>query len=130
VAAGAELVPKVAGARDGKPVLQDGRVLDVKNVIWCSGFHAGHSFIDLPIFDERGEPRHDGGVVQGQPGLYFVGLHFLYAMSSAMIHGVGRDAARIVETLVQQRQPLQLPTRSGKEANGRRENDGIAVSSV
>ena len=30
-----------------------------------------------------------------EPGLYFVGLHFLYSMSSEMIHGVGRDAARI-----------------------------------
>ena len=42
---------------------------------------------------------HDAGVVPGAPGLYFVGLHFLYAMSSAMIHGVGRDAKRIVDTL-------------------------------
>jgi putative flavoprotein involved in K+ transport len=38
---------------------------------------------------------HDAGVARDQPGLYFVGLHFLYAMSSVMIHGVGRDAARI-----------------------------------
>ena len=42
---------------------------------------------------------HEAGVVPGAPGLYLVGLHFLYAMSSAMIHGVGRDAQRIVDTL-------------------------------
>ena len=46
-----------------------------------------------------GEPRHDGGVVPGEPGLYFVGMHFLYAMSSGMIHGVGRDAARIADAI-------------------------------
>ena len=34
-----------------------------------------------------------------QPGLYFVGLHFLYAFSSTMIHGVGRDADRVASTI-------------------------------
>jgi putative flavoprotein involved in K+ transport len=36
------------------------------------------------------------------PGLYFVGLHWLFSMSSVMIHGVGRDADRIAG-LVHQR---------------------------
>lgn len=103
LAAGAERMPRVSGARDGKPVLENGRVLDVSNVVWCTGFHPAHTFIDLPIFDETGEPKHDAGIVKDAPGLYFVGLHFLYAMSSAMIHGVGRDAARIVETLMAER---------------------------
>jgi putative flavoprotein involved in K+ transport len=108
LAAGAERTSKVAGARDGKPVLEDGRALDVSNVVWCTGFHPAHSFIDLPIFDESGEPRHVAGVVKDAPGLYFVGLHFLYAMSSAMIHGVGRDAARIVETAMKERQAASV----------------------
>lgn len=103
LAAGVERTPKVVGVRDGKPVLEDGRVLDVDTVVWCTGFHPGHAFVDVPIFDESGEPRHDGGVVGSEPGLYFVGLHFLYAMSSAMIHGVGRDAERIVSTLMERR---------------------------
>ena len=98
-AAGVERVPRIAGVRDGKPLLEDGRVLDVANVVWCTGYHPGFSWIDLPIFDEHAEPRHDGGVVPDAPGLYFVGLHFLYSMSSTMIHGVGRDAARIVEAV-------------------------------
>ena len=79
----------VAGVSDGKPLLDDGRVLEVANVVWCTGFHPGFSWIDLPVFGEDGEPRHERGVVTGEPGLYFVGLHFLYAMSSTMIHGVG-----------------------------------------
>ena len=49
----------------------------------------------LPILDSHGEPLHEGGVVTSEPGLYFVGLHFLYALSSTMIHGIGRDADRI-----------------------------------
>jgi putative flavoprotein involved in K+ transport len=68
-------------------------------VIWCTGFHPGFSWIDLPIFDERGEPRHEKGAVKEVPGLYFVGLHFLYSLSSTMIHGVGRDAERIARTI-------------------------------
>ena len=67
----------------------------MSNVVWCTGYHPGLSLVDLPIFDEHGEPLHEEGVVTTHPGLYFVGLHFLFAMSSTMIHGVGRDAARI-----------------------------------
>jgi putative flavoprotein involved in K+ transport len=98
-AAGIKRVGRVAGVRDGLPVLDDGTVLDVANVVWCTGFHPGFSWIDLPVIDAHGEPIHDGGVVPAVPGLYFVGLHFLYAMSSTMIHGVGRDAKRIVDAL-------------------------------
>ncbi len=98
-AAGVERLPRVTGVRDGRPLLADGRTLSVTNVIWCSGYQAGFEWIDLPIFDDQGEPRHQSGVVEGQSGLYFVGLPFLHAMSSSMIHGVGRDAARVVEAI-------------------------------
>jgi putative flavoprotein involved in K+ transport len=46
-----------------------------------------------------GEPNHQSGVVENEPGLYFVGLPFLHAMPSSMIHGGGRDAARIVNAI-------------------------------
>jgi putative flavoprotein involved in K+ transport len=74
-------------------------VLDVANVIWCNGFHPGFDWIHLPVFGGDGALLHKGGVVESQPGLYFVGLTFLYAMSSSMIHGVSRDAARIVKAI-------------------------------
>jgi len=96
-AAGVLRAARVAGVRDGKPLLEDGRVLDAANVIWCTGFDGGFSWVDLPVFDANGDPRHEAGVVAAEPGLFFVGLHFLYAFSSDMIHGVGRDAARIAE---------------------------------
>jgi putative flavoprotein involved in K+ transport len=98
-AAGATRCARVSDVRDGMPVLADGTRVDVANVIWCTGFHPGFSWIDLPVLDEKGEPKHVGGVVPSEPGLYFVGLHFLYSMSSTMIHGVGRDAARIVSAV-------------------------------
>jgi putative flavoprotein involved in K+ transport len=96
--AGVERGPKVTGVRQGLPLLEDGRVLEVTNVIWCTGFHPGFSWIDLPIHGEV-EPIHERGAVRDQPGLYFVGLHFLSALSSVMIHGVGRDAAYIAQLI-------------------------------
>lgn len=109
-AAGVERVPRLAGVTDGKPRLEDGRVLDVANVIWCTGFDPGFDWIDLPIVGDH-EPMHRRGIVESHPGLYFVGLHFLYSLSSAMIHGVGRDAARIVDHLaarIPAREPGQV----------------------
>lgn len=99
-AAGVERVARVVGVRDGMPLLADGRVLEVSNVVWCTGFHPAFDWIDLPVMDETGLPRHRAGIVEGEPGLYFVGLEFLYSMSSGMIHGVGRDAERIVGAIV------------------------------
>jgi putative flavoprotein involved in K+ transport len=99
LAAGAQPVPRVRSVENGQPVLEDGRRLEVANLVWCTGFHPGFSWINLPIFDADGAPDHRGGVVASEPGLYFVGLHFLYSMSSSMIHGVSRDAERIVAHL-------------------------------
>jgi putative flavoprotein involved in K+ transport len=99
LAAGAHRVGRVVGTRDGMPLLDDGQTLDVANVVWSTGYHGAFSWIDLPVVAADGEPIHDAGVSTDVPGLYFVGLHFLYSMSSAMIHGVGRDARRIVEAV-------------------------------
>ena len=101
VEAGVQRVARTAGAREGKPLLEDGRVLDVANVIWSTGFAPGFSWIELPVFAANGEPRQDRGVVRYEPGLYFVGLQFLYAMSSTMIHGVGRDANHVAEVIAE-----------------------------
>ena len=98
-AAGIELVPRTAGVRHGSPVLEDGRVLDVANVIWCTGFVPELAWIDLPVFDDDGEPVHDRGVVGSEPGLYFVGLYFVYALSSVLIGGVGRDAEHVAKAI-------------------------------
>lgn len=97
--AGVEWVGRTAGVRDGLPCLENGRALDVANVVWCTGFRPGFSWIELPIFDDDGKPRHHAGVVDGEPGFYFVGLHFLFSLSSGMIHGMSRDAARIAATI-------------------------------
>ncbi len=102
--AGVERVPRVTEVQHGQPQLEDGRGIDVANVVWCTGFHPGFSWIDLPVIEEGiREPNHHRGVVEEMPGLYFVGLKFLYSVSSEQIHGVGRDAAHIADTIVARR---------------------------
>ena len=64
-------------------------------MIWCTGFRNDHSWLDLPVFDEDGEPMHERGVVTSEPGLYFVGLPFQYSKSSDVLPGIGRDHAYI-----------------------------------
>jgi len=97
--AGVQRVPRVVGVRNGLPLLADGQTLDVKNVIWCTGYRHDFPWIDLPVFEQDGEPRHTAGIVEEVPGLYFVGLHFLYSMTSATLFGIARDARRIVKAI-------------------------------
>jgi putative flavoprotein involved in K+ transport len=97
-AAGVERVPRVTGVHDGSPQLEDGRTVEVANVVWCTGFHPGFSWIDLPVLGPQ-EPLHKRGVVGSEPGLYFIGLKFLYSVSSEQIQGVGRDADYIAREI-------------------------------
>jgi putative flavoprotein involved in K+ transport len=96
-AAGIVRVPRTVAARHGLPVLEDGRELGVANVVWCTGYVPDFEWIDLPVFGEDGAPVHHRGIVGTEPGLYFVGLFFLYSLASPLVAGVGRDAQHIVE---------------------------------
>ncbi|MEX0626796.1 MAG: NAD(P)-binding domain-containing protein [Chloroflexota bacterium] len=111
-AAGVERVGRVVGVRDGLPVLEDGRSLEVANVIWCTGYRPAFSWIDLPVIDAAGhEPRHYRGIVGDEPGLYFVGLFFQYAMSSGFLPGVGRDAEHVVAAIAARAdEPVRRPS--------------------
>ena len=101
LAAGIIRVPRTVGAQDGRPVLEDGRVLDVTNVIWCTGYRQDLSWVDLPIFGEDGAPRHVRGVVGSQPGVYFVGLPFQFAATSDVLPGVSRDARFVADRIIE-----------------------------
>jgi putative flavoprotein involved in K+ transport len=106
--AGVEQVPRTVGVQDGVPVLEDGRVLDVANVIWCTGFRPDFGWIDLPVFDGDGAPVHERGVA-AVPGLYFVGLDFLYSFVSENVGGVYRDARHIADHIAARRAQSRLP---------------------
>lgn len=107
LAAGIERVPRVTGVQNGYPMLEDGRVLEVDNVVWCTGFVPGFDWIDLPVFDDYGFPVQYRGVVDSVPGLYFMGIPFQYSPSSALVGGVGRDAQYIASHIRQHRSPVR-----------------------
>lgn len=102
-AAGVEQVPRTEGVRDGFPLLADGQVLEVSNVIWCTGFTPGFDWIELPLSTKHGIPSHERGVVASIPGLYFLGLYFQHSLSSPLVGGVGRDARYIVDHVSKRR---------------------------
>ena len=108
--AGVTRVGRIAGVCDGLPVTEDGKAIDVANIIWCTGFRPGFSWIDLPVIGDRQEPQHERGLLPREPGLSFVGLEFLYSATSATITGVARDARRVVKHLTS-RTPTRIVTR-------------------
>jgi putative flavoprotein involved in K+ transport len=95
-AAGVRHLPlHTTASTDGLPTLADGTVLDVANVLWCTGYRQDFSMLRMPVTGPDGWPTDDGGVMQDQPGLYFMGLLFQRGFYSMLIGGTGRDAERI-----------------------------------
>jgi putative flavoprotein involved in K+ transport len=96
-AAGVERVyERTTEVENGRPVLADGRVLDVANVVWCTGFRNDYSWIRFPVpTEDDGYPEQERGAVPSLPGLYFVGMPFLHSFASMLILGAGRDGERV-----------------------------------
>lgn len=90
---------RTAGVCDGLPALADGQVMNVANVIWCTGFRHDFSWIHLPATGEHGWPLHARGIASSAPGLYFVGLPFQYSFSSMLVGGVARDARYVAKRI-------------------------------
>ncbi len=111
---------RVAGVRDGRPLLDDGRVVDVANVVWCTGFGKDVSWIELPVTGEDGWPEQERGVVAAHPGLYFLGLPFLHAFASMLVGGVGRDAEHVAEHIAERHRAGELRPDSGRDHSPRR----------
>jgi putative flavoprotein involved in K+ transport len=84
---------------DSPPLSLDFEKEGIRTVLWATGYRSDYSWLDVPVFDRKGEIRHDGGVVVGSPGLYRIGLNFLRRRKSSFIHGAGDDAREIVEHL-------------------------------
>lgn len=92
---------KTVGMRDGRPILADGSVLDVANVIWATGYRPDYGFIAADITGEDGWPVEERGVSPTVPGLYFLGVPFQYAFASMLVTGAGRDAKFVVDRIAE-----------------------------
>lgn len=76
-------------------------------VVWATGFRPDFGWIDLPACGADGEPLHRRGLSRTVPGLAFLGLPWLDSRSSALLHGVGRDAHRVVTGLLGLETPVE-----------------------
>jgi putative flavoprotein involved in K+ transport len=74
--------------------MEDGRIADVANIVWATGYRPAFDWVHLDVFDPVGQPVHDRGIT-AEPGLYFIGLFFLSSLASSLVGGVGRDAEYI-----------------------------------
>ena len=94
----------------GEPTLPDSREFKeitnlelrsagISSVVWCTGFDADWSCVQVDMFDQAGRPRHNNGVTEF-PGLYILGMPWLSARKSGILLGVSEDAARIVEHIL------------------------------
>jgi putative flavoprotein involved in K+ transport len=93
-AAGVVRLPRTIAVRDGKPVVEDGRIVEVANIVWATGYRPAFDWVHIDIFDQEGAPVHHRGTTP-EPGLYFNGLFFLSSLASSLVGGVGRDASYI-----------------------------------
>ena len=92
---------RAVGVRDGMPQLDDGRVVEAANVVWATGFRPNHSWIHFPLTGPDGWPMQRRGIVTTVPGLFFIGLPFMYRGASALIGGVGKDAAYLADHMAE-----------------------------
>ena len=63
----------------------------IGTILWTTGYRPDYGWLDLPVLDEFGVPRHTRGVSE-VPGLTFIGLLWQLDNASANLTGVGRDA--------------------------------------
>ena len=93
---GLERVGKTIGERDGLPLIDGGRVLgNIAAIVWCTGFRPDFGWIELPVLGLDGYPLHRRGIALDAPGLAFLGMRYQCRMGSALLGGVGEDAAHV-----------------------------------
>jgi putative flavoprotein involved in K+ transport len=97
--------PRGSGARtptvapDSARLQIDLRSGEIRSVVWATGFLPDYGWLDVPVVDEKGRLRHDGGVVTDSPGLYALGLPVLRRRKSTFIHGIEDDAREVIDHL-------------------------------
>jgi putative flavoprotein involved in K+ transport len=95
---GVQVHPRTVDASGSAVTFEDGTTLGVTAVLWATGFGIDHSFVDVPVFDDRGHLVHRRGVTES-PGLYFLGLSWQHTRGSALIGWVQDDAEFLAERI-------------------------------
>jgi putative flavoprotein involved in K+ transport len=112
---GVRLHARAVQAAGTKVSFSDGTSLDVRSVIWATGFGVDHSWIDVPVLDEEGRLVHQRGVTES-PGLYFLGLSWQHTRGSALLGWVKDDAEYIARKIASFRPNAPAETRAPERA--------------
>ncbi len=80
------------------PATLDLKAAGITTVLWATGYGFDYSWVHLPVCDAYGFPIQQRGVTRF-PGLYFLGMNFLYNRKSGILLGVGEDAAHIAAAI-------------------------------
>jgi putative flavoprotein involved in K+ transport len=95
---GVELHGRATSTAGSAVTFGDGTSLDVRTVIWATGYGVDHSWIDVPVLDQNGLVAHQRGVTKA-PGLYFLGLTWQHTRGSALLGWVKDDADYIAQQI-------------------------------
>ena len=79
---------------------------EIRSVVWATGFRPDYTWLDLPVIDEKGHLRHEGGVLDS-PGLYALGLPVLRRRKSTFIYGIEDDAREVIDHLADNLAPSE-----------------------
>ena len=101
----------------------DGSEVAADAVVWATGFRLDHSFVELPVFDDRGQVKHERGVTE-LPGLYFLGLPWQHTRGSALLGWVKDDAQFIAQRIgaARARAPRRTRRHAGALRSARRDD--------
>jgi putative flavoprotein involved in K+ transport len=121
---GVNLHGRAVQATGTKVSFSDATSVDVRSVIWATGFGVDHSWIDVPVLDEEGHLVHQRGVTQS-PGLYFLGLPWQHTRGSALLGWVKDDAEYIAQQIA-----AFPPERAGRGTGRRDEPEGRRASAA
>jgi putative flavoprotein involved in K+ transport len=111
---------RTVGTVDGMPQLGDGRVLDVANVLWCTGYIDDFSWVEPAPLDAGGFPVQRRGIVEDVPGLYFLGLPFEFAFASMLTLGADRDAEYVARHIAHSPRSDSARSRTRRPRAGQR----------
>jgi putative flavoprotein involved in K+ transport len=103
--AGVRFRPRLVDAQGHLVRFADGGTVEVRTVIWATGFRSDYSWIHIPAVVTDGRVAHRRGATE-VPGLYFLGLSWQHTRGSALLGFVGDDAAYLADRIAAGRQAV------------------------
>ncbi|KKZ99091.1 hypothetical protein B4147_3675 [Bacillus wiedmannii] len=94
-----KLEEKVVSASENNIMFQNGGTYSAESIIWSTGFIQNYKWIELEkAVNENGFPNHVRGISPVK-GVYYIGLPWQSQRGSALICGIGKDAAYILSEI-------------------------------